>query len=105
MNLISFLVVSLYVAILYNLILSYIINNLLIFLFKMSDHVLPILMFCALPASGKSETRRYLKTLTKEDTKKFHLGETSTQVDDFPYVDGMKKIDALRLGNFDLYDQ
>jgi hypothetical protein len=51
-------------------------------------------MFCALPASGKSETRRYLKSLTSEDTKKFHLGETSTQVDDFPYVDGMKKIDA-----------
>ena len=61
----------------------------------MSEHkVLPILMFCALPASGKSETRRYLKTLTSEDTKKLHLGETSTQVDDFPYVDGMKKIDA-----------
>ena len=61
----------------------------------MTEHkVLPILMFCALPASGKSETRRYLKTLTAEDTKKFHLGETSTQVDDFPYVDGMKKIDA-----------
>ena len=61
----------------------------------MSEHkVLPILMFCALPASGKSETRRYLKSLTSEDTKKFHLGETSTQVDDFPYVDGMKKIDA-----------
>ena len=61
----------------------------------MSEHkVLPILMFCALPASGKSETRRYLKSLTAEDTKKFHLGETSTQVDDFPYVDGMKKIDA-----------
>jgi hypothetical protein len=51
-------------------------------------------MFCALPASGKSETRRYLKSLTSEDTKKFHLGGTSTQVDDFPYVDGMKKIDA-----------
>ena len=61
----------------------------------MTEHkVLPILMFCALPASGKSETRRYLKSLTSEDTKKFHLGETSTQVDDFPYVDGMKKIDA-----------
>ena len=59
--------------------------------------VLPVLMFCALPASGKSETRRYLKTLTKEDTQKFHLGETSTQVDDFPYVDGMKKIDEAAL--------
>ena len=67
----------------------------------MSEHkVLPILMFCALPASGKSETRRYLKTLTSEDTKKFHLGETSTQVDDFPYVDGMKKIDEAAVKVF-----
>ena len=55
---------------------------------------LPILMFCALPASGKSESRRYLKSLDKEQTKKFHLGETSTQVDDYPYVDAMRKIDA-----------
>ena len=54
----------------------------------------------ALPASGKSETRRYLKTLTAEDTKKFHLGETSTQVDDFPYVDGMKKIDEAAIKVF-----
>ena len=55
---------------------------------------LPILMFSSLPASGKSESRRYLKSLTKEQTDKFHLGETSTQVDDYPYVDAMRKIDA-----------
>jgi hypothetical protein len=52
-------------------------------------------MFCALPASGKSESRRYLKSLTKEENAKFHMGDTSTQVDDYPYVDGMNKIDAI----------
>jgi len=30
-------------------------------------------------------------TLIKEDTQKFYLGETSTQVNDFPYVNRMKK--------------
>lgn len=54
-------------------------------------------MFSALPASGKSESRRYLKSLTKEQTEKFHLGETSTQVDDYPYVDAMYKIDVFAL--------
>ena len=51
-------------------------------------------MFSSLPASGKSEPLRYLKSLTKEQTDKFHLGETSTQVDDYPYVDAMRKIYA-----------
>lgn len=60
---------------------------------KKQSH-LPILMFSSLPASGKSESRRYLKSLTKKQTEKFHLGETSTQVDDYPYVDAMRKIDA-----------
>jgi hypothetical protein len=55
--------------------------------------ILPILMFSSLPASGKSESRRYLNSLTKEQTEKFHLGDTSTQVDDYPYVDAMRKID------------
>ena len=58
-----------------------------------SSNVLPILIFSSLPASGKSETRRYLKSLTIEENKKIRLGDTSTQVDDFPYVDAMKKID------------
>ena len=57
------------------------------------EKVLPILIFAALPASGKSETRRYLKSLSKEENKKIRLGDTSTQVDDYPYVDAMKKID------------
>lgn len=55
--------------------------------------VLPILMFSSLPASGKSESRRYLKSLSIEQNKKFHLGDTTTQVDDYPYVHAMKVID------------
>ncbi|MCQ2817590.1 MAG: hypothetical protein MJ252_10030 [archaeon] len=69
---------------------------------------LPILMFCALPASGKSESRRYLKSLNKEQTEKFHLGETSTQVDDYPYVDAMRKIDDAAekvFGEYVFYDK
>ena len=69
---------------------------------------LPILMFCSLPASGKSESRRYLKSLNKEQTEKFHLGETSTQVDDYPYVDAMRKIDEAAdkvFGEWIFYDK
>jgi hypothetical protein len=57
--------------------------------------VLPILMFCALPASGKSESRRFFKSLTPEEMSKFHLGDSSTQVDDYPYVDALEKIDVF----------
>lgn len=59
------------------------------------NNVLPILMFCALPASGKSETRRFFKSLTKEEMSQFHLGDSSTQVDDYPYVDALEKIDSF----------
>ena len=57
--------------------------------------VLPILMFCALPASGKSESRRFFKSLTKEEMAQFHLGDSTTQVDDYPYVDALEKIDVF----------
>lgn len=60
--------------------------------YKMSEsNALLNFMFCTLSTSGKIETWRYLKTLIKEDTQKFHLGETSTQVNDFSYFDGIKK--------------
>ena len=59
------------------------------------NKVLPILMFCALPASGKSESRRFIKSLTKEEMAQFHLGDGSTQVDDYPYVDALEKIDVF----------
>ena len=50
-------------------------------------------MFSSLPASGKSESHHYLKSLWKEQTEKFLFGETSTQVDDYQYVDPIRKID------------
>ena len=59
------------------------------------NKVLPILMFCALPASGKSESRRFFKSLTKEEMAQFHLGDSTTQVDDYPYVDALEKIDVF----------
>ena len=52
-------------------------------------------MFCALPASGKSESRRFFKSLTPEEMAQFHLGDSSTQVDDYPYVDALEKIDVF----------
>jgi hypothetical protein len=53
---------------------------------------LDILLLLALPASGKSEVRRYLAgldpTRCRED---FHLGPT-VQLDDFPYVHAMRRV-------------
>ena len=51
-----------------------------------------ILLF-SLPASGKSEVRRYLASLTPEQCRNdFHLGPT-LQLDDYPYVHLMHRID------------
>jgi hypothetical protein len=51
-----------------------------------------ILLF-ALPASGKSEVRRYLAHLTPEQCREdFGLGPTA-QLDDYPYVHLMHRID------------
>ena len=52
-------------------------------------------MFCALPASGKSESRRFFKSLTPEEMAQLHLGDSSNQVDDYTYVDALEKIDVL----------
>ncbi len=53
---------------------------------------LPTLLLTALPASGKSEVRRYLEHLSPEEvTRDFHLGET-VQLDDYPYVHAMRRI-------------
>jgi hypothetical protein len=53
---------------------------------------LPTLLLAALPASGKSEVRRYLEHLSPEEvTRDFHLGET-VQLDDYPYVHAMRRI-------------
>lgn len=54
---------------------------------------LETVLLLALPASGKSEVRRYLAHLSPETCREeFHLGPT-TQLDDFPYVHVMRRID------------
>ncbi|MGZ5385107.1 MAG: hypothetical protein ACXWH0_14130 [Acidimicrobiia bacterium] len=56
--------------------------------------VIPTLLLLALPASGKSEVRRYLGSLTPERAAdEFGLGR-SIQLDDYPYVHLMRRISA-----------
>jgi hypothetical protein len=51
------------------------------------------ILLLALPASGKSEVRRYLASLSPEECENdFHMGPT-VQLDDFPYVHMMRRID------------
>jgi hypothetical protein len=51
-----------------------------------------ILLLLALPASGKSEARTYLATLSPEECREhFGIGHT-VQLDDFPYVHLMRRI-------------
>jgi hypothetical protein len=51
-----------------------------------------VLLLLALPASGKSEVRRYLASLTPAQCRDdFHLGPT-VQLDDYPYVHMMRRI-------------
>ena len=58
-----------------------------------ADTILPTVLLLALPASGKSEVRRYLKHLPPERAASdFHLGPT-VQLDDFPYVHLMRRVD------------
>ena len=58
----------------------------------MSQLLDTILLF-SLPASGKSEVRRYLASLTPDQCRNdFHMGET-LQLDDYPYVHLMHRID------------
>lgn len=53
---------------------------------------LEIVLLTALPASGKSEVRKYLETLSGADAlREFHMGPT-VQLDDYPYVHLMRRI-------------
>jgi hypothetical protein len=55
-------------------------------------HTIDTLLLLALPASGKSELRRYLAHLDPVVTKRdLHLGPT-VQLDDYPYVHLMRRI-------------
>ena len=53
---------------------------------------LEVMLLFALPASGKSEVRKYLASLSPEECRNdFMLGET-VQLDDYPYVHIMRTI-------------
>jgi len=59
----------------------------------MADKVLDTVLLLALPASGKSETRKYLEHLPEAElARDFHMGP-QLQLDDFPYVHIMRCID------------
>jgi hypothetical protein len=54
--------------------------------------VLDVVLLLALPASGKSEVRRYLANLTPDQCRdEMHLGPT-VQLDDYPYVHMMRRV-------------
>lgn len=56
-------------------------------------NVLDTVLLLALPASGKSEVRRYLEWMPSEERlRDFHMGP-SVQLDDFPYVHMMRRLD------------
>jgi hypothetical protein len=57
------------------------------------SRILDTVLLLALPASGKSEVRKYLKSLSPEEcARDFHMGPT-VQLDDFPYVHVMRRVD------------
>jgi len=57
------------------------------------SHLIDTVLLLALPASGKSEVRTFLATLAPEESsKEFGLGPT-VQLDDYPYVHLMRRID------------
>jgi hypothetical protein len=56
------------------------------------SETIDVLLLLALPASGKSEVRRYLASLTAEQCRDdFHMGPT-VQLDDYPYVHMMRRV-------------
>lgn len=59
----------------------------------MAPTTIDTLLLFSLPASGKSEVRRYMAHLTAEQCRDdFHMGST-LQLDDYPYVHLMHRID------------
>lgn len=60
---------------------------------KIVRNVFEFLFLLALPASGKSEVRTFLKTIDRRVLREqFHIGDT-IQLDDYPYVWFMRRVD------------
>lgn len=67
--------------------------------------IIDTILLTALPASGKSEVRRYLDSLDPVQCREgFHMGAT-VQLDDFPYVHLMRRVDEelIRRGHAGVY--
>jgi hypothetical protein len=63
--------------------------------------LIDVMLLFALPASGKSEVRRYLASLSPEQCRdELHLGPT-VQLDDYPYVHLMRRVsqELRRIGH------
>ena len=59
----------------------------------MAKNSFDIILLVALPASGKSEVRNFMANLEPERLlREFHIG-ANLQLDDFPYVHMMRRID------------
>lgn len=57
-------------------------------------NVFDVILLLALPASGKSETRKFLSSHDEATIRNtFHFGTPLAQLDDFPYVHMMRRID------------
>ena len=59
--------------------------------------MIDILLLLALPASGKSEIRRYLDSLDPDGLERLGIGPT-VQIDDFPYVHLMRRFSQEAIG-------
>lgn len=65
----------------------------------MATNILDTVLLFSLPASGKSEVRTYMASLTPEQCRDdMHMGPT-LQLDDYPYVHLMHRIDDELLAN------
>ena len=59
----------------------------------MKNNVFKVVLLQALPASGKSEVRNFMAHVEPGRLQEeFHIGE-NLQLDDFPYVHMMRRID------------
>ena len=54
-----------------------------------------VLILIALPASGKSEVRKFMKQMPKESFPQFH--DDVAQLDDYPYVEFMRAVDEAAI--------